>query len=174
MQAKRYFLPLHSWILPLLVSPFDVFFWRAQRFLDPLVFISFQGAAAAAAGRGSPPPPGGRRASGVGFLLFRENDVEGARGGQGAGASTYGSPPAPRCGFSRHMAKMGGPWGVDMRLSLWYGHGSREVVLALKRGHDFERSPHGFCHGWQHGSPGTVKSCSRHSMGKVLWKWCPR
>ena len=33
------------------------FTFRSFRFLDPLVFISFQGAAAAAAGRGSPPPP---------------------------------------------------------------------------------------------------------------------
>ena len=65
------------------------------------------------------------------------------------------------------MAKMGGPWGVEMRLSLWYGHGSREVVLALRRGHDFERSPHGFCHGWQNASPGTLKSCSRAGMGSV-------
>ena len=65
------------------------------------------------------------------------------------------------------MAKMGGPWGVEMRLSLWYGHGSREVVLALRRGHDFERSPHGFCHGWPNASPGTLKSCSRAGMGSV-------
>ena len=33
--------------------------FRSISFLDPLVFISFQGAAAAAAGRGSPPPPAG-------------------------------------------------------------------------------------------------------------------
>ena len=65
------------------------------------------------------------------------------------------------------MAKMGGPWGVEMRLSLWYGHGSREVVLALRRGHDFERSPYGFCNGWQNGFPGTLKSCSRAGMGRV-------
>ena len=32
------------------------FIFRSFRFLDPLLFISFQGAAAAAAGRGSPPP----------------------------------------------------------------------------------------------------------------------
>ena len=31
--------------------------FRSFSFRDPLVFISFQGAAAAAAGRGSPPPP---------------------------------------------------------------------------------------------------------------------
>ena len=42
------------------------------------------------------------------------------------------------------------------------------MVLALKRGHDFERSPHGFCHGWQNGSPGTLKSGSRVGMGSVL------
>ena len=34
-------------------------------------------------------------------------------------------------------------------------------------GHDFERSPHGFCHGWQNGSPGTLKSCYRVGMGSV-------
>ena len=39
---------------------FKRFTFRSFRFLDPLVFISFQGAAAAAAGRGSPPPPGRR------------------------------------------------------------------------------------------------------------------
>ena len=44
---------------------------------------------------------------------------------------------------------MGGPGGVEMRLSLWYGHGPREMALALKPGHDFGRSPHGFCHGWR-------------------------
>ena len=41
-------------------------------------------------------------------------------------------------------------------------------MLALKRGHDFERSPHGFCHGWQNGSPGTLKSGSRVGVGSVL------
>ena len=42
------------------------------------------------------------------------------------------------------------------------------MVLALRPGHDFERSPHGFCHGWQNGSPGTLKSGSRVGMGSVL------
>ena len=69
---------------------------------------------------------------------------------------------------------MGGPGGSKMMLSLQYGHGFLEMVLSLKRGYDFERSPHGFCHGWQDGSPGTLKSCSRCSMGMVFWKWCPR
>ncbi len=60
----------------------------------------------------------------------------------------------------------GGPVGVKMMLPPQYGHGSREMVLALRRGHDFERSPHGFCHGWQNGSPGTLKSGSRRRYGQ--------
>ena len=41
------------------VPSFDAgyFFFPPITFFDPLVFISFQGAAAAAAGRRSPPPP---------------------------------------------------------------------------------------------------------------------
>ena len=54
-----------------------------------------------------------------------------------------------------------------MMLPPQYGHGFREIVLALRRGRDFERSPHGFCHGWQNGFPGTLKSCSRVGMGSV-------
>ena len=42
------------------------------------------------------------------------------------------------------------------------------MVPLLWREHDFERSPHGFCHGWQSGSPGTLKSGSRVGMGSVL------
>jgi hypothetical protein len=41
---------------------------------------------------------------------------------------------------------MEGPGCVKMMLPPQYGHGSREMVLALRPGHDFERSPHGFCH----------------------------
>ena len=43
--------------------------------------------------------------------------------------------PGPRCAFSNPMAKMGGPGGVRMLLSLRYGHGFREMVLSLRRGH---------------------------------------
>ena len=82
------FCPCIPGFCPFWFSPFDVFFWRAQRFLDPLVFISFQGAAAAAAGRGSPPPPGARRASVVGLIRvlaasFGHDEVKRARGGRG-------------------------------------------------------------------------------------------
>ena len=63
---------------------------------------------------------------------------------------------------------MGGPAGVKIVLPPQYGHGFREMVLALRRGHDFERSPHGFCHGWQKGSPGTLISRPRAGMGSVL------
>ena len=74
---------------------FNRFTFRSFRFLDPLIFISFQGAAAAAAGRGSPPPPGAGRASVVGFLLFLENDVEKARRGRGLGPAQLPAPPPP-------------------------------------------------------------------------------
>ena len=101
-------------------------------------------------------------------VLWLRNTAKNETGEAGGWGGPSFQPPRPRCAFSRHMAKMGGPWGVDMRLSLWCGHGSCEVVLALKRGHAFERSPHGFCHGWQNGFPGTLKSCSRVSLGSVL------
>ena len=61
-----------------------------------------------------------------------------------------------------------------MVLSLQYGHGFFEMVLSLKRGYDFEGSIHGFCHGWQNGFPGTLKSCSRPRMGSVLVFSCSR
>ena len=67
---------------------------------------------------------------------------------------------------------MGGPGGAKMMLSLQYGHGFLEMVLSLKRGYDFERSLHGFCHGWQDGFPGTLKSCSRPRMGSVFVFQC--
>ena len=41
------------------------------------------------------------------------------------------------------------------------------MVLPLRPVYDFGRSPHGFCHGWQNGSPGTLKSCSRVGVGSV-------
>ena len=69
---------------------------------------------------------------------------------------------------------MGGPGGSKMMLSLQYGHGFLEMVLSLKRGYDFERPIHGFCHGWQNGFPGTLKSCSRARMGSVLVSSCSR
>ena len=62
---------------------------------------------------------------------------------------------------------MGGPGGSKMVLSLQYGHGFLEMMLSLKRGYDYEGSIHGFCHGWQNGFPGTLKSCSRLSVGSV-------
>ena len=72
------------------------FTFRSFRFLDPLVFISFQGAAAAAAGRGSPPPPG----AGVGQTVaipFHEHGVRGTRWYKARGAGGLGmwGPPAP-------------------------------------------------------------------------------
>ena len=93
---------------PFWLSPFDVQFWRAQRFLDPLVFISFQGAAAAAAGRGSPPPRRGRAwVCGWFYTLYclrRGKSKREAGGWRGPSSQ----PPRPRCAFSRHLAKMGG------------------------------------------------------------------
>ena len=61
-----------------------------------------------------------------------------------------------------------------MVLPLQYGHGFLGIVPSLKRGYDFERSIHGFCHGWQNGFPGTLKSCSRPRMGSVLVFSCSR
>ena len=82
------------------------FTFRSFRFLDPLVFISFQGAAAAAAGRGSPPPPGRRgellgRGSITALFLAKYSRKRDRRG---RGVRWTSSPaPRPPPAFARHV-----------------------------------------------------------------------
>ena len=83
--------------------------FRSFRFLDPLVFISLQGAAAAAAGRGSPPPPGRRGEllgrDSINALFSREIQYKRDRRGRGLIGPGSSAPAAPPF-FVRHSKKM--------------------------------------------------------------------
>ena len=76
-------------------------------------------------------------------------------------------PPAPR---SSPLGPNGASEVSKMVLSLPYGHHFREMVLSLSRNTTFHHWNLGFCPGWQNVLPGTLKSCSRSSMGTTFVK----
>ncbi len=110
---------------------FKRFIFRSFRFLDPLVFISFQGAAAAAAGRGSPPPPGRR-----GELLGRDSisalfsrEIQYKRDRRGRGRQRPSSPaPRPRARFCETCRRK---WRVRVRVRRCAQHGGFRPLLTL-------------------------------------------
>ena len=101
------------------------FTFRSFRFLDPLVFISFQGAAAAAAGRGSPPPPWAGVESGqvetVSMLCFLvKYSINGTE--EAGGRSTPDPQPPGKGPLLRDMStKMEGPGVCEkMHTARWF------------------------------------------------------
>ena len=100
-------------------------------FLDPLVFISFQGAAAAAAGRGSPPPPG-RRGERLGrdsinALFSREIQYKRDRRGRG-GIRTSCPAPRPPARFCETCRRK---WRVRVCVRRCAQHGGFRPLLSL-------------------------------------------
>ena len=110
---------------------FKRFTFRSLRFLDPLVFISFQGAAAAAAGRGSPPPPGRRgellgRGSITALFLAKYSRKRDRRGRGGRWTSSPAPRPPPRfCGTCRRK------WRVRACVRRGAQHGGFRPLLDL-------------------------------------------